>query len=113
MSLLGLRTLGLRPADQAQGSAPAPAPQGRDFAADLRTRDRLVELHVLAEHGDAAAAAEAREWLADDPNARRIWHQVDAQCQELRADAADRVRPRPSGGPPAGYERRDVAPPKG
>jgi hypothetical protein len=112
MSPLGLRTLGLRPAGRAQGLAPAPSPQGRDLAADLRTRDRLVELHVLAEHGDAAAAAEAREWLSDDPDARRIWHQVDAQCQELRADPADRVRPRPSDGPPAGHERRDVAPPK-
>ncbi|WP_433786811.1 hypothetical protein ACQPX6_08305 [Actinomycetospora sp. CA-101289] len=113
MSLLGLRTLGLRPAVQAQGSAPASAPPGRDLAADLRARDRLVELHVLAEHGDAAAAAEAREWLSDDPDARRIWHQVDAQCQELRADATDRVRPRPRGGPPRGHERRDVATPEG
>jgi hypothetical protein len=113
MSLLGLRTLGLRPAGPSQGSAPAPAPQGRDLAADLRTRDRLVELHVLAEHGDASAAAEAREWLSEDPHARRVWHQVDAQCQELRADAADRVRSRPDDGLPDGDAQRDAARPQG
>jgi hypothetical protein len=100
MSLLGLRTLGLQADDQAQLSAPARAPQGRHVAADPRTRDRLVELHVLAEHGDAAAAAEARAWLSNDPDARRIWHQVDAQCQELRVDAGDRARLRPGDGPP-------------
>jgi len=112
MSLLGLRTLGLWLTGQAQGSAPAHAPQGRDLAADLRSRDRLVELHVLAEQGDAAAAAEAREWLSDDPDARRIWHQVDAQCQELRAGAADRVRPRPGDGLPDGDAQSDVARPQ-
>jgi hypothetical protein len=109
MSLLGLRTLGLRSATQAQGSAPAHAPPGRDLAADLRTRDRLVELHVLAEHGDAAAAAEAENWLSADPNARRMWHQVDAQCQELRAGAAGFVRPRPGDGLPDDDAQRDVA----
>ena len=113
MSLLGLRTLGLGPANQAQGSAPVHSPPGRDLAADLRTRDRLVELHVLAENGDAAAAAEAGEWLSDDPDARRIWHQVDAQCQELRACAGDLVGPRPGGGLPGDDAQRDVARPQG
>lgn len=89
------------------------APQRRDLAPDLRTRDRLVELHVLAEHGDASAAAEAREWLSDDPEARRIWHQVDAQCQELRAGAAELVRPRPGGGLPGDDAQRSIARPQG
>jgi hypothetical protein len=48
---------------------------------------------VLAEHGDAAAAAEAEDWLDNDPDARRIWHQVEAQCQDVRADAARCVPP--------------------
>jgi hypothetical protein len=113
MSLLGLRTLGLRPVDHAQLAAPARAPQGRRVVVDPRTRDRLVELHVLAEHGDAAAA-EAGGWLSSDPDARRTWHQVDAQCRELRADAGDHVRSRPAGdGPPVDDAQRDVAPPEG
>lgn len=113
MSLLGLRTLGLQTAGQAQGSAPTHAPWSRGLAADPRTRDRLVELHVLAEHGDDDAAAEAREWLSSDPDARRTWHRVDAQCREMRAAAGDRVRPRPADGPPRDDAQRDVAPPGG
>ncbi len=113
MSLLGLNTLGLRWGNQAQSPAPGgPAARRRDLAADLRTRDRLVELHVLAEHGDAAAAAEAGEWLDDDPDAWRIWHQVEAQCQELRADATNRARPRPGDGL-SDDDHRDAAPPNG
>lgn len=111
MSLIGLNTLGLSSVTQAQPPAPgAAAAQGRDLAADLRARDRLVELHVLAEHGDAAAAAEARDWLDNDPDARRIWHQVETQCQELRAGSADRARPRPGDGLPD--DPRDAAPSK-
>jgi hypothetical protein len=33
-------------------------------------RDALVELHILAEHGDPDAATRAARWLARDPAAR-------------------------------------------
>ncbi|MFC5995786.1 hypothetical protein ACFQE5_16370 [Pseudonocardia hispaniensis] len=47
--------------------------------------DRLVELHVLAENGDAAAAAEAGNWIASDDEARRVWEDVARTCDQLRA----------------------------
>lgn len=46
--------------------------------------DELVDLHVLAEHGDNAAAATARHWMASDPDACRLWDQVDRTCDRLR-----------------------------
>lgn len=46
--------------------------------------NRLVELHVLAEHGDPAAATEAQRWLATDADARRVWHEVERMRDELR-----------------------------
>jgi len=49
--------------------------------------DRLVELHVLSEHGDATAAAEAARLIASDDEARRVWDTVEATCQRLRGDA--------------------------
>lgn len=54
--------------------------------------DRLVELHVLAEHGDLDAAASAQRWLATDPAAARIWLEVDRACEGLGIG----VDPRPS-----------------
>lgn len=47
-------------------------------------RDRLVELHVLAEHGDADAAAHAAGWLAVDDAAHDAWHAVERTCHQLR-----------------------------
>ncbi|GEL17354.1 hypothetical protein [Pseudonocardia asaccharolytica] len=47
--------------------------------------DRLVELHVLAENGDTAAAAEAGIWIASDGEARRVWEDVARTCDQLRA----------------------------
>lgn len=46
-------------------------------------RDRLVELHVLAEHGDVEAATEAERWLAEDGSARRHWDLVELHCHEI------------------------------
>ena len=46
-------------------------------------RDRLVELHVLAEHGDVEAATEAERWLAEDGSARRHWELVERHCHEI------------------------------
>lgn len=91
MSLIDLTALGLPSTFDAQPAAAAA--RHPELAGGARTRDRLVELHVLVEHGDAAAAAEAQEWLDDDPDARRVWHQVDARCQQLRTDTATPVPP--------------------
>lgn len=46
--------------------------------------DRLVELQVLAEHGDTAAAAAAAIWIAQDPQARRVWEGVERTCDQVR-----------------------------
>jgi hypothetical protein len=49
--------------------------------------DRLVELHVLAENGDATAAAEAAQLLAADREARRVWDTVESTCRRLRGES--------------------------
>lgn len=46
--------------------------------------DRLVELHVLAENGDTASAAEADAWIAADGEARRVWEDVARACDQVR-----------------------------
>lgn len=45
--------------------------------------DRIVELHVLAAHGDTAAGATAAEWIASDHEARRVWDVVERACRDL------------------------------
>jgi ferric-dicitrate binding protein FerR (iron transport regulator) len=52
--------------------------QGADW------RDRLVELHVLAQSGDAQARAAAKDWLAGDATARSLWQAVERDCAKLR-----------------------------
>jgi hypothetical protein len=47
--------------------------------------DRLVELHMLAEHGDLVAAATADRWIATDVDARRMWDDVERIRDQLRA----------------------------
>lgn len=51
-------------------------------------RDRLVELHVLAEHGCPESRTVAEGWLAVDEAAHRAWHTVERTCHEVRADGA-------------------------
>ncbi|WP_214369017.1 hypothetical protein [Pseudonocardia sp. H11422] len=46
--------------------------------------DRLVELHVLADNGDTAAAAAAATWIAEDGEARRVWEDVARTCDQVR-----------------------------
>jgi hypothetical protein len=53
--------------------------------------DRLVELHVLAENGDATAAAEAARLIAADSEARRVWDTVESRCRRLREASATAV----------------------
>ncbi|GAA2866549.1 hypothetical protein GCM10010472_24880 [Pseudonocardia halophobica] len=52
--------------------------QGTDWV------EQLVELHVLAENGDADAARRAAEWVAEDPTARALWTSVENDCERLR-----------------------------
>lgn len=52
-------------------------------ARDIGWRDRLVDLHVLAENGDPEAAAAARRRLAADPEARRAWDEVQLTCDQI------------------------------
>ena len=47
-------------------------------------RDALVELHILAEHGDTDAATRAARWLARDPAARHAWDAVQQTCDTVR-----------------------------
>jgi hypothetical protein len=49
-------------------------------------RDTLVELHILAEHGDLDAAAEAARWLARDAAARHAWDAVQHICDTVRGN---------------------------
>jgi hypothetical protein len=46
--------------------------------------DRLVELQVLADNGDSTAAAAAASWIAEDPEARRVWEVVQQTCDQVR-----------------------------
>jgi hypothetical protein len=46
--------------------------------------DRLVELHVLAEHGDDVSAAAAEKWIAVDVEARQVWECVEDVCGQLQ-----------------------------
>jgi hypothetical protein len=50
--------------------------------------DRLVELHVLADNGDAEAAAAAASWIAEDAEARRVWEDVRRVCDRVRTGGA-------------------------
>jgi tellurite resistance protein TehA-like permease len=51
-------------------------------------RDRLVELHVLAQSGDDQAGAAAEHWMARDATARTLWHTVEQDCARLRGSDA-------------------------
>lgn len=62
----------------------APAQPGQGEPERLQWIDRLVELHVLAEHGDTAAAATAARWIAEDTEARRRWEDVQRTCDQVR-----------------------------
>jgi len=47
--------------------------------------DRLVDLHVLSEHGDLDATEAAGRWMRTDSEARRVWDEVQRSCDSLRA----------------------------
>ena len=68
-----------RPRDNASGA--------RGGADDGTWRDRIVELHVLVEHGDANAAIAAQRWLATDGEARRVRSAIEEDCHRVRDDA--------------------------
>jgi hypothetical protein len=61
------------------------APREGGLGDDAVWRNQIVELHVLAEHGDVEAASAAQRWLATDGEARRLWDKVDTDCSEIRS----------------------------
>jgi hypothetical protein len=62
-----------------------PAPETvRTEASDPRWSDRLVELHVLAEHGDVESAVAAEKWMAADVEARHVWDHVEHVRNQLQ-----------------------------
>ncbi len=65
-------------------SLPTPTTVEPATVGDPAWRDRLVELHVLAEHGDPHAADIAERWLATDPAAQHAWSEVERTCHHLR-----------------------------
>ena len=65
------------------GFRPA-APRAGGRRDDGGWRNRIVELHVLTEHGDVEAASTAQRWLATDDEARRLWDEVDQDCRKVR-----------------------------
>jgi len=75
------------PAPRTDGPFAAPVPAAPSVpvlqVGSPAWRDRLVELHVLAEHGDVEAATEAERWLAEDDSARRHWELVERDCLEI------------------------------
>jgi hypothetical protein len=66
-------------------SDPADTAAARPIVHDTRWRDRIVDLHVLAENGDPDAAATARRWLDHDIEARRVWDEVQRTCDRIRS----------------------------
>lgn len=48
--------------------------------------DQLTSLHVLSAHGDLEADAQARDWIASDPEARRVWNTIADTCQAVPRD---------------------------
>lgn len=63
-----------------------PADEGLPGTQPAGWIDRLVELHILADHGCAASAEQARRWLATDDDARRTWDEVERVRNQIAAD---------------------------
>lgn len=64
-------------------------PPAVNEVADARWLDRLVELHVLAEHGDPVSAEVADQWIASDVEAREVWLSVERVRDRVRAADSD------------------------
>jgi hypothetical protein len=62
---------------------PNPSVELSDADRESDWLDHLVELHVLAEHGDASAAASAADWIAVDEQARQVWESLDRLRDQL------------------------------
>lgn len=50
--------------------------------------DHLTSLQVLSSHGDLDAAAQARDWIARDSEARRVWDTIADTCQSVSGHGA-------------------------
>jgi hypothetical protein len=51
-------------------------------------RTALVELLVLAEHGDETAAGRLRTWASAEPAAGAVWSRIAEDVQSVRAGEA-------------------------
>lgn len=71
-----------------------------------RWRDELVELHVLAHHGDASATAAAGRWCATDIAARQTWDAVEHVCDLVRDHSRPATEHSKSGGDAPDDEHR-------
>lgn len=81
--------------DESEGMAPG---DSRPEAATTPWIDQLVELHVLAEHGDEASAAAAARWIAEDVHAREVWDHLGQVRDRVGSDAPPAVgNDRPAG----------------
>jgi hypothetical protein len=70
----------------------------RPEAASTLWIDHLVELHVLAEHGDEVSAAAAARWIAVDAHAREVWDHLGQVRDRVGSGAAPAVgNDRPAG----------------
>ncbi|GLZ44714.1 hypothetical protein Acsp06_08990 [Actinomycetospora sp. NBRC 106375] len=78
-------TTGQAPRRQDTITSPAPEPTLSEHV-DRQWLDRLVDLQVLATHGDTAAALHLESWLAHDQEARELWNSIAQVCQQLRPD---------------------------
>ena len=63
----------------------APPPAGPAALDSTRWRDALVDLLVLAEHGDLDAAASLRGWLSVDPGAASASDAIRRVVDSVRA----------------------------
>ena len=81
--------------EESEGITPgAPRPD----AATTPWIDHLVELHVLAEHGDEVSAATAARWIAVDAHAREVWDHLGQVHDRVGSDADPAVgNERPAG----------------
>lgn len=67
-------------------NATAPAHMDHPEEMEEHRLDELVDLQVLAENGDPAAAESAKVWLDRDPDARKQWQDVERVCRLVREE---------------------------
>jgi hypothetical protein len=79
--------------DLDQPRAPQSGVEGEHAGSHPEWLDHLVELHVLAEHGDASAAAAAQRWIAVDERARQVWESLNRTRDRVLSQSPSEVSP--------------------